>query len=56
MFSTFPDVGNYIEKLVIMGGGVHQVNCNNCAEFNIFGDPEAASVVFNLDVDVIFLN
>lgn len=41
-----PDVVNYIERIVMMGGSVGPANYGP-AEFNILVDPEAASFVFN---------
>ncbi len=43
-----PEIISFVDRLVIMGGSVHaQGNTSPVAEFNVFSDPEAASVVFN---------
>jgi purine nucleosidase len=44
-----PDLPSYYDRLVIMGGAYYgQGNTRNFpAEFNLFADPEAASVVFS---------
>ncbi len=42
-----PEMVSAVDRLVIMGGSVHaQGNTSPVAEFNIFSDPEAASIVF----------
>jgi non-specific riboncleoside hydrolase len=52
LFSTFPDIKDYIEKLIIMGGAVNEGNVTKHAEYNIYCDPEAAQIVFHMDVQV----
>ncbi|MDO5285416.1 MAG: nucleoside hydrolase [Actinomycetia bacterium] len=48
-----PDVYARLERLVIMGGGVHLTgNRSPAAEFNIWFDPEAAARVFAAGVPV----
>ncbi len=54
LFKTFPDVKDYVDKLIIMGGAVEKGNVNKHAEYNIFCDPEAAHIVFHLDINVKF--
>ncbi len=42
-----PDIKSKIDKIVIMGGAVHDPgNITSAAEFNIYVDPEAAKIVF----------
>jgi inosine-uridine nucleoside N-ribohydrolase len=36
LFKTFPDVKDYVDKLIIMGGAVDKGNVNKHAEYNIF--------------------
>lgn len=51
--ATRPDVYGRLERLVIMGGGVHRLgNSTPAAEFNIWFDPEAAARVFESGVPV----
>ena len=46
----YPELVEGIKELVMMGGGIAFGNVTPVAEFNIYVDPEAASVVFNLDI------
>ncbi len=42
-----PEMVSEVDRLVIMGGAVHAGgNTSPVAEFNVFSDPEAASIVF----------
>lgn len=51
--ATRPDLYARLDRLVIMGGGVHITgNHTPTAEFNIWFDPEAAARVFAAGVDV----
>ncbi|RKT88540.1 purine nucleosidase/ribosylpyrimidine nucleosidase [Saccharopolyspora antimicrobica] len=42
-----PSVAGAVDELVVMGGGHAVTNVSASAEFNIWADPEAASVVFS---------
>lgn len=44
-----------VKRLVIMGGGHEVPNVNASAEFNIWGDPEAAAVVLSSGIEEIVL-
>ena len=48
----FPDVKENIGRLVLMGGAIGLGNRTPAAEFNIWADPEAASIVFESGLDV----
>lgn len=51
--ATRPDLYAKLDRLVIMGGGIHLTgNHTPTAEFNIWFDPEAAARVFAAGVDV----
>ena len=53
-----PEMKDHIEKIVIMGGGVHKGNITPCAEANFYHDPEAAKIVLESGIpcDVVPLN
>lgn len=42
-----PRIVSLVREVVVMGGGYHQGNRTAVAEFNIWADPEAASIVFS---------
>lgn len=54
----YPEMKDHIEKIVIMGGGVHKGNITPCAEANFYHDPEAAKIVLESGIpcDVVPLN
>jgi len=41
-----PRLASWVKDFVIMGGSASRGNVNHAAEFNIWADPEAASIVF----------
>jgi inosine-uridine nucleoside N-ribohydrolase len=45
--SKDPSIAGLVQDIVIMGGSISGGNVNGAAEANIYGDPEAASIVFN---------
>ncbi|MEA4812752.1 MAG: nucleoside hydrolase [Anaerolineaceae bacterium] len=47
-----PDLASKIKEICIMGGGIAGGNWTMCAEFNILADPEAAQIVFNVEVPI----
>jgi len=47
-----PEIKNKIEKIVLMGGGMHDSNVTPAAEFNIYVDPEAAKIVFESGIPI----
>jgi inosine-uridine nucleoside N-ribohydrolase len=47
-----PDAAAALERVVIMGGAIALGNVTPAAEFNIWGDPEAARRVFTSGLDV----
>jgi purine nucleosidase len=44
--SREPRLAGWVRDFVIMGGSASRGNVNHAAEFNIWADPEAASIVF----------
>lgn len=49
----YPALKPRIEKIVLMGGSISRGNFTPLAEFNIYVDPEAASIVFNSGVPIV---
>lgn len=49
---TYPHLKPKIRRISLMGGGIFRGNMTPTAEFNIYVDPEAASVVFNSGVPI----
>ncbi len=45
--SKDPSIATLVKNIIIMGGSITGGNVNGAAEANIYGDPEAASIVFN---------
>jgi inosine-uridine nucleoside N-ribohydrolase len=45
--SKDPSIVPLVQDVVIMGGSITGGNVNGAAEANIYGDPEAAAIVFN---------
>ena len=52
LFARYPGIEERIERVVLMGGSIGEGNVTPAAEFNIWGDPEAAHRVFSTDVDL----
>jgi len=47
-----PRLASWVKDFVIMGGSASRGNVNHAAEYNIWADPEAASMVFDAGWDV----
>jgi inosine-uridine nucleoside N-ribohydrolase len=47
--------GEYLERIVLMGGSIGEGNMTPAAEFNMWADPEAAARVFRSGLDVTML-
>lgn len=45
--SKDPSIAGLVKEVVLMGGSISGGNVNAVAEANVFGDPEAAGIVFN---------
>ena len=53
---TEPTITNGIGTLTIMGGTSHgRGNITPAAEFNIYADPDAAHIVFGLDIEIVLV-
>lgn len=53
LFKMYPQVLDKIEEVVLMGGAAFGGNVTPCAEFNIYDDPEAASIVFKTKIPIV---
>lgn len=53
LIKTFPEVMDKIELLSIMGGATMGGNTTPTAEFNVWADPEAASIVFKSKLPIV---
>ncbi|WP_067139403.1 nucleoside hydrolase [Oceanivirga salmonicida] len=51
----YPDIVNYIKKIVIMGGSTTVGNVTPYAEFNIWIDPVAADIVFKSGIPLFMV-
>nr|WP_300001738.1 nucleoside hydrolase [Tissierella sp.] len=52
LLKRFPELAEKIERISLMGGVLNGGNCTCSAEFNIYVDPEAASIVFNSGIPI----
>lgn len=53
LLAAFPDCRDRIAQIVLMGGAMSGGNITQTAEFNIWEDPEAASIVFRSGVPIV---
>lgn len=51
----YPNLKNYIKKIVLMGGTTEQGNTSIYGEFNIQVDPEAADIVFKAGIRTLMV-
>ncbi len=54
--SAVPSISENIEELIIMGGTDKLGNVSQCAEVNIWHDPEAAQIALNSGVPITFVS
>jgi inosine-uridine nucleoside N-ribohydrolase len=50
-----PGLAQAVERIVLMGGAVHDSNITPASEFNIFVHPEAAKVVFRCGAPIVMV-
>jgi inosine-uridine nucleoside N-ribohydrolase len=50
---VYPDLPQYLHRIVMMGGSATRGNRTPCAEYNIYADPEAAQAVFRSGVPIV---
>ncbi len=55
LLARYPEIGDGIERIVLMGGAIAEGNVTPAAEFNIWADPEAAARVFASGIDVTMI-
>jgi inosine-uridine nucleoside N-ribohydrolase len=55
LLASYPEAGERLERIVLMGGAIAEGNVTPAAEFNIWADPEAASRVFTSGLDVTMI-
>ena len=53
--ARYPELGDRIARIVLMGGAIAKGNVTPAAEFNIWADPEAAHRVFASGLDVTMI-
>ncbi|BFH71551.1 MAG: ribonucleoside hydrolase RihC [Paenibacillus dendritiformis] len=55
LLTLFPECKEKIERIVLMGGSASRGNHTPNAEYNIYADPEAASIVFNAGLPLVMV-
>lgn len=53
LLRIWPELGEKIEVISLMGGGITHGNVNQYAEFNILVDPEAAQIVYTSGIPIV---
>jgi inosine-uridine nucleoside N-ribohydrolase len=52
----FPDLSDYIEQVVMMGGALDKGNVTVHSEYNVWSDPEAADLLLRVhQLDVVMV-
>jgi inosine-uridine nucleoside N-ribohydrolase len=55
LLARYPETGERLERIVLMGGAIAEGNVTPAAEFNVWADPEAAARVFASGLDVTMI-
>ena len=50
-----PKIAQNVKKIVLMGGAIGLGNTTKYAEFNVYADPEAASIVFSSGIEIYMM-
>lgn len=53
LLSEYPEVKSRIKQIVAMGGSISGGNMTSVAEFNVFTDPDAASIMYNSGIPIV---
>lgn len=53
LLSEYPEVKSHIKEIVAMGGSISGGNMTSVAEFNVFTDPDAASIMYNSGIPIV---
>ena len=53
LLSEYPEVKSHIKQIVAMGGSISGGNMTSVAEFNVFTDPDAASIMYNSGIPIV---
>lgn len=53
LLSEYPEVKSHIKQIVAMGGSISGGNMTSVAEFNVFTDPDAASIMYNSGIPTV---
>ena len=53
LIEKYPEVIDKIEKVIVMGGSIYRGNILEESEFNIYGDPHSAKIVFDSKLDIV---
>lgn len=52
LLNRYPEIGDKIDQISLMGGSTDRGNWTPLAEFNIWADPEAAALVFDSGIPI----
>lgn len=52
LLARFPDVVNYVDELIVMGGGLNVFNVANNAEYNFSSDPIAVKQILESKINI----
>ncbi len=52
----YPDIVNYLDNIFIMGGSLNGGNITSNAEFNVYSDPKALSLLLENDLNIFLFS
>lgn len=53
LLAEYPEVKSHIKQIVAMGGSISGGNMTSVAEFNVFTDPDAASIMYQSGIPIV---